>query len=520
MKNFSKRLLSALLVVLMMASVTVPLTAEAADASSIYPIVYVYGRGTPIYNKSGKQLYPLPTSIQQQILNDKSKIMSAFSKSLVSNNWDPFCDAIYNSVAPLYEELVLDENGEIANGSYHKKSPTPTAKSGKYGIYDYAFNYDSRTDPLVTANELAVYINKVCKVTGKAKVNLIGRCLGSSIVSSYLTKYGASKVDTVVYYAAACNGILPISAAFSGKIQFDADSIEKYTDKSLNDESDFNELVKSLVAVTSQLRLLGVSTDVINSVYLSISDQLMPRLLLATYATMPCYWSMVDDEHYESAKSFIFKGDTKTYAGLIKKIDNYHYNVQVPLSSTLTRLKKNGLKVVNISKYNVRLAPVFENCDVQADGTVELSTMSFGATSSMFGKTLSSNYLKEAAASGYGDYVSKDCIVDASTCLFPDTTWFIKNLDHGVFPTCVDTLMYEIFSTKGQYTIRSNKSYPQFLSYKNNTLTPITQVDQNDIDNDSGGSSTISSILAVFIKTFMGVFGTLIKIFSGILSAQ
>lgn len=520
MKRISKRLLSLALALLMLVSIVSTMTAGAAAGASNYPVVYVYGRGTQIYNKDGKQLYPMETNIQEKLLQDKSKIMSAFSKSLITDNWDPLCDAIYNSIAPLYEEMVLDENGEISNGSYHRLPATPKKKTDNFLMADYNFTYDSRIDPRESANQLNDYINAVLKATGKKKVNLIGRCLGSCVVSAYLTKYGAGKVDSVVYYAAACNGILPISATFSGHINIDADSVEKYTSKSLDDESDFNEFIKGLVTLTSQARLLGVSTEVINSVYLSIADQILPKLLLATYATMPCYWSMVSDEYYESAKSFIFKGETKKYAGLIKKIDDYHYNIQVPLNDTLTKLKKNGLKIYNISKYNVRLAPVFENCTVQADGTVELSTMSFGATSSLFGKTLSGSYLQEAADAGFSDYISKDCIIDSSTCLFPDNTWFIKNLEHSVFPTCVNDLMYEFFSSKGQYTIRSNKNFPQYLEYKsNNTLTPVTQVNQNDIDTD-GGSSGVSSLLSVFLKVFTNVFGVLIKILFGILSSQ
>ena len=80
--------------------------------------------------------------------------------------------------------------------------------------------------------------------------------------------------------------------------------------------------------------------------------------------------------------------------------------------------------------------------------------------------------------------------------------------------------MYEFFSSKGQYTIRSNKNFPQYLEYKsNNTLTPVTQVNQNDIDTD-GGSSGVSSLLSVFLKVFTNVFGVLIKILFGILSSQ
>lgn len=499
-------------------SIALPMTAEAAATTSTYPIVYVRGRRTPIYNKNGKQIYPLKTTIQDKLMQDKNTLMSAFSKSLLTNNWDPFCDALYKSIAPLYAELVLDNNGEISNGSYHKKSATPKTKTSGYVVSDYVFEYDSRVDPIASAKELQTYIKAVLKATGKKKVSLVGRCLGTSIMAAYFTLYGASYVDTAVFYAAACNGILPIGATFSGHIQLDADSIDKYANSSSGAGDDFDEFFKALVTLTNQAKLLGVGTDKINSVYLSIADQILPKLLLATYGTMPCYWSMVSDEYFEAAKSFIFKGDTKKYAGLIKKINNYHYNVQVPLNNTLKKLKKNGLKIINISKYNVRLAPVFENCNIQADGTVELSTMSFGATSANIGKTLSKTYLKNVAASGMSSYVSKDNMIDASTCLFPDNTWFIKNLSHTNFPSCVNTLIYEALSSKGQFTIKSNKNFPQFLEYKDKKLVAVTQANPEDVDKEE--TSIVSSFLKVLITAFTSTFGNLIKIVSGILSSQ
>ena len=109
-------MLSLLLVMITLVSIALPMTAEAAATTSTYPIVYVRGRRTPIYNKNGKQIYPLKTTIQDKLMQDKNTLMSAFSKSLLTNNWDPFCDALYKSIAPLYAELVLNNNGEISNG--------------------------------------------------------------------------------------------------------------------------------------------------------------------------------------------------------------------------------------------------------------------------------------------------------------------------------------------------------------------------------------------------------------------
>ena len=144
--------------------------------------------------------------------------------------------------------------------------------------------------------------------------------------------------------------------------------------------------------------------------------------------------------------------------------------------------------------------------------------MSFGATSANIGKTLSKTYLKNVAASGMSSYVSKDNMIDASTCLFPDNTWFIKNLAHTNFPSCVNTLIYEALSSKGQFTIKSNKSFPQFLEYKNKKLVAVTQANPDDVDKEE--TSIISSFLKVLITAFTSTFGNLIKIVSGILSSQ
>ena len=56
---------------------------------------------------------------------------------------------------------------------------------------------------------------------------------------------------------------------------------------------------------------------------------IIPRLVGETFATMPGYWSMVEDEYYEQAKevSLYSRGYTED-SRLVRRIDDYHYNVQ------------------------------------------------------------------------------------------------------------------------------------------------------------------------------------------------
>ena len=476
MSKIIKRVLSMVLCVVVLVSLAAPsFVAEAATYSSV-PIVYITGRRTPIYNKSGKKVYPMSTSISDVIDKNMAKIVAASLSSYTTKNWNILGDTLYDLIEPLYRDLRLDKNGEISNGSYIKQNATPaTDKDGKYEIMQFNFEYDSRIDPWESAALLRSYISKVLKATGKTKVQIVSRCMGSDILAAYLVRYKSDpKVNTAIFYAPACNGVLINSAPFAGKIEFDADSLEKYLSKSSsNSDEEFEGLLSSLNKVSKSLSSkLGAS--IATSLFEQAGPKILPRLLLATYATMPGYWAMVSDPYYEEAKTYIFGKNIKQYSGLIKKTDRFHYDVQKKLPSVLKTLKKNGMKINIISKYNIDFDPIYEGCTQQGDGWIETRNSSFGATVANKGKTLSASYLKTLANSGLANYVSGDKIIDASTCLFPDYTFFLKNNEHTKWASCVNQLLLAICNSSSQFTVTSNKNYTQFMLYKSNTITPMS----------------------------------------------
>lgn len=505
-----KTLLSAALVFILAFTAVVPAFA-VRTAEVDLPIVYVKGAGREIYSEDGAMIMPFDIEPEDQIMAQWEPLLKAFANSILANDWSIYCNKLTRVVKSIYKDVTLDNNGEATDGSYIIPSPAPKKKASNYVLSDYIFNYDSRLDPWEVAESMDEYIDDVLEATGKNKVQLVGRCLGGNYVAAYLTRYGAEKVDACILYVPSTMGTVVCSGTFSGTFKFDPETINDYVNTNLTDDSDLSGLINSVVSVTHSLSLLQSGTDLAESIYKQISNQLIPDLLIASYATMPAYWSMVDDEHFERAKNFVFGDKMSQYSGLIEKIDNYHYNVMNEFDVTLRRLQDEGLKVAVVAKYNTALPPIFENSNAQADGTIELDKLSFGATSADMGSVLSRAYLNSIKNTGAIKYVSKDNIIDASTCVLPDNTWFVKNSTHEDFNTAINKLIYAILGSDEQFTVWDDASYPQFLDYdkENNKLIPVTKGDATGSTGNEN-KNFLENLIAIFQKIilfFKSLFG-------------
>ncbi|MEE1321427.1 MAG: hypothetical protein UHM85_07850 [Acutalibacteraceae bacterium] len=502
-----KAILSLLLVMLTFLTVSVPAFSAAAAYENDLPIVYLRGRGQYIYDKNGKRIAPFGFEPEDKIMEQADRLLAAFSSSLLMKDWDIYCDELVSVVGSIYKEIALDNNGEASDGSYPAANSKPKVKTGDYKLNDYVFNYDDRLSPWETAPKLRAYINEVLAATGKNKVQLVSRCLGSNFASAYLVRYkkeAKSKIDTCVLYVPTVKGTLVASEAFSGEIKIDADAINNYVNEYM-DDTELSDLLKAVVSVTYSMSMLSLGTNAVTSVYDQIADRVVPELVLATYGTMPSYWSLVNEEHFQKARDLIFSGKEDEYAGLIDKIETNHNKVMNGIDNTLIELKNSGVKMMIIAKYNKALPPLFESSSIQADGLAELSSLSFGATAADMGKTLSKSYLDEVQLSGCIDYVSDDLVIDASTGLFPDYTWYIKDSLHSDFPTSIDKLIYSVLHSKKQITIHDETKYPQFLQYNSDdTLTPVKAAKPGDggSSSDGGGLSGITNIFSVITNLF------------------
>ncbi len=521
MRKPMKRLLALVMTVFMLLPAAI-LFADAATTVDL-PIVYVAGKYAHIYTKeatkedSRYQLYPLKPALGDTIEDHFSELLAAYNASNSTGNWKTFADKIYDVIAPRYAPLVMDDNGNPRNGTHVIAVAEPKKKTSNFQLEDYMFTYDSRLDPYTNASLLNTYINKVLKATGAKKVNLIGRCLGNTVVATYLTEYvQRQKKDTVesaIFYASAFNGVYMMDGFFTGDIDIDYQMMQYYLQhgRDPGDEgSDFDTIYK-IADIFSKLGLLGVGINKINQVIEKMAPYLFPRLILAIFGTWPGHWAMISSGAYEKAKAVTLQ-DTSKYAGLIKKVDKYQTNVMAKFPQTLETLRKNGLRIAIVCKYNTPLIPLSPNSDMQADGTVELKTMSLGATAANIGQTLSNAYLRVLRNGNNDGYLSPDLVVDAHTCQYPNYTWFIKDCPHAEYPPEINSMFMEIFHSSKQYTIKTNSKYPQFVSYDTSTkkISPVTGPDTG-VDISSGFNSAFFSKIVEWIRSFISrILGVLI----------
>ncbi|MGN1444298.1 MAG: hypothetical protein ACI4XE_10675, partial [Acutalibacteraceae bacterium] len=120
-----RKMLSVILCLVMILSLFVP--AVYATEERNVPIVFVGGRGTTLHDKDCNQIYPMTFDKKQYILDACKEILPLLGTALLTNNYDKYCDAFYEKVAAVYEEVVLPPSGVPENGSH---SPFTWTKQG------------------------------------------------------------------------------------------------------------------------------------------------------------------------------------------------------------------------------------------------------------------------------------------------------------------------------------------------------------------------------------------------------
>lgn len=492
MKSCFKRALSVFLsltIIFTISALAFP-SASASSTLTDIPVIYVEGQGAALgirqEDGSYKQVYDIviPDGYIENVVKEN---IDVFLLAVLTQDWDDFCDVIYNEVTPFFDEIKLDENAQAPNGSevirHWSREPINTnTVDGKYELQQFIYRYDWRMDPLKTADDLHSYIEAVMTATGHEKVALVGRCLGTCVTMAYMEKYDGEYITDHIMYCSALEGVTFCSKAFCGEIYLDADGVERFVyDMQLFPEEYLDTLLKSFVTVANDTYGLDLALWSVNNVYPNIYLDIVPRLLRDTFGTFPGYWAMVRDEDYEKAKEVIFYGaEEGKYDNFISIIDNYHYTVQTQAREIAAEQDAAGIEYYNISKYGRANVPISDDNENISDSYVELSECSMGATVTTVNTVFSDDYIAAAEAGGTLKYISADKQVDASTCVFPNQTWFVKNIEHQNFPHSINLLMTEMVNVDG-FSVDSNESFPQFLVYneEDGSIKPMTSENEN-----------------------------------------
>ncbi len=240
-------------------------------------------------------------------------------------------------------------------------------------------------------------------------------------------------------------------------------------------------------------------------------------IILDIFGTMPSMWSFVDERYFEDALTNIYGPEgselREKYAGLISRIKNFHYKVLCNADEIMMAAKAAGTKVSVIAKYGRDPIPLSKEGDFMGDGFVSLEVASFGATSAMNHQTLAADHT-QVIDCGH-DHISPDWCIDASTCLLPENTWFIKNLNHGVTNDGYHALLRRILHDEIDLVDNKDENYPQFLvvpDYDDEQVIPLETYEEPEQNTPVDEES---SWWEDFVKFITGFFPRLIEMIKG-----
>ena len=536
-----KKLLALILSAILIFSLAVPAFAQV-EGKSQYPVIKINGDGNDIFDENGKQVYDFDYDTSNLASDIVEVCMPNLISGIVTGDYSAYYKALYNKLSDIYGDAKLDKNGNPTAGTdiskkdrdymAQAKNNDAASQKGYYDLGDYAFLYDWRLDPMTIADELNEYINAILATTGKTKVSICARCLGGVPVMAYLQKYGSDKLDTVCLNSTVANGCERIGDMFTGNLNLNSDALRRFIGGSSGEVKEVTGdlLYEILVSTLRTLNSLGFSekiiADFMDKVYGTLGEGVVASFVRAGYATWISYWSAVKTDEYDKAKSLVFGEEgsalREEYAGLIEKIDYYHYNVTAKIPEILTNVKNNGTKVCIISKYGYQLMPYLNTYEKISDRWVSVDNASYGATTAKIGTLFSDEYIKEKEEAGLGKYISVDREIDASTCILPDCTWFIKGIGHDNWASCIEEFAYAACSSNVPLTADSSEKYPRFLKFDEETssLVPLTKENMNceeyyGVDTGSTENMTKFERLFKIIKELIKLLKSLLNVLFG-----
>lgn len=544
-----KKIISLSLALLMLFMLMAPCASAVTEER--LPIIYIRGNGETIYDSEGK---PVAARLEDMFggLTDDSGEDSGISKDaivessvnillpfltqgLIFDEWDAYGKAIYDELSPLFENVALDSEGNSPEGI--GVSPQRLAESEAqakrdtvyYGLYDYQFCFDWRLSPYDHVDRLDKYIQDVKEATGKNKVCIYVRCFGGSLAMAYLEKY-ASKGDVarVMFTDVLSNGTAVVSDAFSGKVEFEAANVQRFLGQleycdSLNVGQGFtltglaDEIVFKTLDLFTKTGTADSLLDGVEDLYERLYKALLPALCFATgIVTHVNYWTCVYEEDFDAALDIMFgsKEAQQAYPGVIRKIKEYREKVTSRLPELYKSFtEKYGIRIGVSAKYGYMNVPFIESKYDMTDALVSVKDSSFGATCAPFNSVLSDKSLEGVDKK----YISADKKVNTSTCLFPETTWIIKNAHHD-FQGISDNIAFQFLKSKDM-TVDSYAQYPAFIRYYEGTeqYEPLSEENCEDYQWYSLAEEkpTIQSILASMMRWFKMIFEILTKLMRG-----
>ncbi len=484
MKKTVKRIMSVVLAAVMLLSCASAAFAAYGCNCGTAPLIVVSGMAAwPLVQNEGteneKQVFAPDT---ESILKLVGKIAGPLALFAVNKDYDMLGDSLIPAVKELLEPLACNADGTSkynittdvypeSMASYPDFATNPEFTANEPAVvreavekigadHVYYFNYDWRLDPMEHAKELRKYVERAMEETGHDKVNLAGASMGGTIIASYLAMYGSDDIDNFTMLSSAFTGTTIVGNLFNGRLEINKEGLIRILKEVVGVEA-----VNILFDALDEAGVFDILVNFADSLFANLQDRIYDEVFRDTFITMPGIWDLIALEDYEDAKAYLL--DPSTDAALIARIDDYHYNVQAKLPELLSEAMENGVKVNVVSHYNMQGVPITPSYNEQNDNVIDTKYTSGYAVCAYLDETLPADYKQQntVCTDVTHNHISADRIIDASTCLLPEQTWFLKNQKHVGYMYHTELMDFILMLCLGdvQYTVDNAEPYGQFM---------------------------------------------------------
>ncbi len=403
-------------------------------------------------------------------------------------------DALCSVVLDAFEVNNCDENGKNTGNIEVEKYPYSVAECSDYEkkeIYDniplqafselagedhlYYFAYNSFGNNYDIVCELYDFIQMVKAETGHDKVNIVPISMGGSVANGLFEYYPqvVNDLNRVVYIVPALNGSSIVGDLYTKNLAFfDTEFLYNGFLEALMDEEDAR-----MIEVIARI----LPDEVLSSVLKNVANCLVEDVA----ANITMLWGLCPKEDYPAASAALLGSKPA-----IKAQTDKFYKAQCNSLSNIQKLVDNGVEVFNIVDYDVPLYLIGNSWNNDnADGVIHLSSTAMGVKSAIVGETLGEGYQQANTSVNCSDpshnHISPDNVVDASTGLLPDHTFYFDGQNHESTARndIIISLATKLLATDDIKNVYSTPDYPQFngsrdpRDIRNNLLPAAKAVD-------------------------------------------
>lgn len=382
-------------------------------------------------------------------------------------------NALCDIVLDAFEVNLCDEKGKNTGNIEVEKYLYSVAECSEYEkeqIYDniplqefaqqagedhlYYFAYNSFGNNYDTVAELYDFIQMVKEETGHDKVNIVPISMGGSLANALFDYYPdvMDDINKVVYIVPALNGSTIVGDLFTKNFAFfDTEFLYNGFLEALMDEEDAR-----MIEVIARI----LPDQVLSKVLHSVADCLVEDVA----ANITSLWGLCPKEYYPEASAALLGSKPE-----IKKQTDMFYKAQLDSLENIQTLVDKGAEVYNIVDYDVNMYLIGNAWnDDNADGIIHLSSTAMGVHSAIVGETLGEDYVQANTSPNCSDpthnHISPDNVVDASTGLLPDHTFYFDGQGHEQTARndAIIALATRLLATDDIKDVYSSPDFPQF----------------------------------------------------------